>query len=122
MRSFVEINLTLEGKWLWQFMKENDTLWRKLIEANFGTADRGWYSRKLLKTFQTAWEEDVEKKYAWEGINFRMDSWLRGGVLRDQFPKIVAIVQHKNISAYESLRDIDGQREWHMEVVRNLND
>lgn len=44
-----------------------------------------------------------------ERVSFLMDSWLRGGVLRDQFSQIFVIAKHKNISVNESLRDIRGE-------------
>lgn len=37
LRSFVQMNKALQGKWLWKFMKENDFLWWRVIEAIFGT-------------------------------------------------------------------------------------
>lgn len=41
LRSFVDMSKTLQGKWIWRFMIENCTLWRRVIKAKFGIADRG---------------------------------------------------------------------------------
>lgn len=36
----MDMNKVLQDKWLWWFMIENDTLWRRVIEAKCGTVDR----------------------------------------------------------------------------------
>lgn len=49
MRSMLEMNRVLEGKWIWQFMNERDAFWRRIIEKKYGIVDRGWYSRVNVK-------------------------------------------------------------------------
>lgn len=36
LRSIVELNSALHGKWLWRFISEEGKLWRKVVEARRG--------------------------------------------------------------------------------------
>lgn len=33
IKSLVEMNVTLQGKWLWRYFQEEEGLWRKIIAA-----------------------------------------------------------------------------------------
>lgn len=48
-------------------MKENNILRRRVIEAKFGTVDRGWYSRVLTRLHRKA----VEKEINMERVKFK---------------------------------------------------
>ena len=36
-------NEALLGKWLWRFMNDRDTLWRRVISTEYGVDGFGWY-------------------------------------------------------------------------------
>lgn len=74
---------------------------------------------------KTTWEGDVKKIHMgrdkcqeciiWmvgngDKISFWMDSWLQRGALKNQLPQIFAIARHKDITIYESVRDIGGRK------------
>lgn len=40
-------------------------------------------------------------------ISFWQDQWLKGGVVRDQYPQFFAITQQNEILGSESFRDIE---------------
>lgn len=35
IRSIVELNVALQGKWLWRFLHEDDKLWRKIVKIRW---------------------------------------------------------------------------------------
>lgn len=39
IRSIVELNKALQGKWLWRFLHENNRLWRKIVWSQWGELD-----------------------------------------------------------------------------------
>lgn len=45
----VKMNETLQDKWLWRFLKEEEVLWRRVIAPKFGVAERGWFNRMRLR-------------------------------------------------------------------------
>lgn len=48
VRSLVEFNMALQGKRLWRFMRERESMWRKVIGAKFVVKKLRWYA-KILK-------------------------------------------------------------------------
>lgn len=36
LRSIVEINMAPHGKWIWRYLKGNDRLWKRVMEAHWG--------------------------------------------------------------------------------------
>lgn len=58
LRSLGEMNVALQGKWLWRFMKEECVLWRILITTKFGIDKRGG----LLEEGQDRMRKDYGKK------------------------------------------------------------
>lgn len=52
-----------------------------------------------------------------------MGGLIGGGVrLMSRFPRIFAITQSRNMVIEEAYRDLNGSRDWLVNVTRNLND
>lgn len=102
-------------------MKEDNTLWWRVIEAKFGAVDRGWFFRILARQHEKGmWKKifmDKNKFHTcirWrvgrgDKNRFWQDLWLKRRALRDQFPQAFAIARHKYITIYGSFRDIGGK-------------
>jgi len=49
-------NEALLGKWLWRYMNEKDSLWRRVVRSKFGDNDFGWYPSKPKGAYgQSLW-------------------------------------------------------------------
>lgn len=49
LRSLVEKNKVMQGKWLWRFMNEDIVLWRRVIAVKFGIDERGWFTKGVTR-------------------------------------------------------------------------
>lgn len=108
VRLLIEMNRALQGKWLWRFMNEEGTLWRRIIAAKVGVEDRGWFSGGLMRgDGHSLWKkigagkENFLRCIRWQvgqgnRLNFWTDNWLEGGSLRRQFPKNFQLSRIKN--------------------------
>jgi hypothetical protein len=47
VRNLINFNRALLGKWIWQFAMEMDTLWRKVVDINYGSMRGGWCSKEV---------------------------------------------------------------------------
>lgn len=95
VRSLVEMNIALQGKWLWRFMIREGTLWKRVIDANFRTNEKGQYTKTLSRLHgRGMWKKICMRRdrfqacIKWrvgkgDGVNFWQDWWLELGVLRD---------------------------------------
>lgn len=54
-------------------------------------------------------------------IWFWLDGWADGGSLKRQFPRIYAIAQLKNMFMEDAYGENNSNREWIVNVNRNLN-
>ena len=44
-------NQALLGKWLWRYGLEKDALWRKVVEAKYGSLRGGWCSKEVRGSY-----------------------------------------------------------------------
>lgn len=44
-RSLAEMNVAQQGKWMWRFVKDEDRLWKSVIEARWRKFDDGGVRR-----------------------------------------------------------------------------
>ena len=52
------LNKALLCKWCWRFFSERDSLWKKIIEGNFGEEEGGWRSGVVIKPLRVGvWKE-----------------------------------------------------------------
>lgn len=41
LRSLTKMNVALQGKWMWRFLKEENKMWKRVIDARWGRLDGG---------------------------------------------------------------------------------
>lgn len=104
IKSLVEMNASLQGKWLWWFFNEDVGIWRKIIAARWGDANREllvgrlnrlhgyglW--RKILMgwdNFKDCTQWCVGKRNC---INFWEDVWIDNLRLMETFPSIMLLL------------------------------
>jgi len=46
IRPLRDMNKALKAKWLWRFAKEDNTLWKNVVELKYGIDGLGWWSKK----------------------------------------------------------------------------
>jgi len=63
IRKLTTLNKALLGKWLWQFGKEEDRLWRRVVVSKYGEDWGGWTS-KLGREFMGVVCGEV---FIWDG-------------------------------------------------------
>lgn len=78
LRSFVKLNQALQEKWLWRYVRKGDMLWRRVIDAKWGTWDVGGV-RSLRHGFWHEENEEEEEEEYWrrerEVILLLLTSW-----------------------------------------------
>ena len=53
VRGLHNLNKALLSKWLWRFVNERNTLWRKVINSKFGENPGGWCSCKVRGSYSS---------------------------------------------------------------------
>lgn len=131
IRSIANINKVFHGKWIWRYLNENNSLWRKVIEIKWMKKDndgRFVFSKRPHGT--SAWKDilaNVNELIAnihlqvgrGTKINFWHDSWCEERNLKSVFPAIYAMAQQKNLLVSEAFDSSDHSC---VAVSRNLND
>ena len=64
IRNMLLFNKALLGKWLWLYVNEFDSLWRRVVDCKYGSQRRGWcsnqtkapYGVSLWKYIRAGWE------------------------------------------------------------------
>lgn len=61
LRSIIDMNNPLHGKWLWRFITQKDRLWRRVIEARWGDWEKERGRRERFKphgkSLDTIWKQ-----------------------------------------------------------------
>ncbi|GKB05904.1 RNA-directed DNA polymerase, eukaryota, reverse transcriptase zinc-binding domain protein [Tanacetum coccineum] len=118
-------NLSLLGKWRWQFLNEKDALWSKVISKIYGS-DGGFDVRRGSRQKSSIWGSIigscselnqfdislsnliVKKISSGSQTLFWNDSWLKDiGPLKFRFPRLYALDLNKNCSVAERWSKID---------------
>lgn len=109
LRSIVEMNYALQGKWLWRFGNDDGKLWRRMVEARWGNWERDGRRRGKYKPHRMSLWKKVSgggsgflECVGWHvgngrGTHFWQDEWLGEGRLKERFPNIFSIAQEKDI-------------------------
>ncbi|GJT16455.1 RNA-directed DNA polymerase, eukaryota, reverse transcriptase zinc-binding domain protein [Tanacetum coccineum] len=82
--SLFSLNRGLMLKWVWKFLTQKDSLWTKVIVAIHGV------DGKVHSTWVPSGNGESTK--------FWLDHWHEGGVLKNSFPIMFALENHKEIS------------------------
>lgn len=113
LRLLVDMNRVLKGKWLWRYLTKERRLSSRVIEARWvGELGRGFVN-EVVRPYETEfWRKIGSERYQfleciqWQlgrgnHINFLDCERIGKGSLRNQFPRIYAIAQRKNMVVEE---------------------
>nr|GEW70825.1 RNA-directed DNA polymerase, eukaryota, reverse transcriptase zinc-binding domain protein [Tanacetum cinerariifolium] len=89
--SLFAINPGLMIKWLWKFCDKKHSLWSKIIKAIHGNDGKVDLIRLKLGNGESA--------------SFWHDNWSGSGVVKDLFPRLFALENHKEVSVRSKLDD-----------------
>ncbi|GKC38445.1 RNA-directed DNA polymerase, eukaryota [Tanacetum coccineum] len=131
--SLFSLNRGLMLKWVWKFLTQKDSLWTKVIVAIHGVDGKVhstwvppgkscWLSilnevRALQRTGTNVFDYLTLKLGNGESTKFWLDHWHEGGVLKNSFPRMFALENHKEISGGAEQNQFDSL----LELVSSVN-
>ena len=62
IRSLLNFNKALLGKWNWRFAMEENLVWRNIISLKYGMEDGGWFSNTLRGSYGVGLWKDIGKE------------------------------------------------------------
>ncbi|OVA16860.1 hypothetical protein BVC80_1231g1 [Macleaya cordata] len=131
IRNLLKTNSALLSKWVWRYGKENDSLWRRVIEAKYGGA-RGnilptetnipygtglW--RHILKHKKNITNNSTIRVNNGDATLFWIDKWIGEAPLKESFPKIFKLSRCKKAPITEVITDGNGLDFRFSRVVNN---
>ena len=61
IRNLRQCNQALLGKWLWHYGLERDALWRRVVEAKYGSLRGGWCSKEVRRSYGLSLWKTIRK-------------------------------------------------------------
>lgn len=133
LRSLTTMNKDLHDKWIWSYLNEDNSLWKKIIDIKLMRKDCNgkltlanrphglslWRGIMAIynRVFEcTRWEVGNSTK-----VSFWQDTWCGEVNLMSRFPKIFAIARDKHILLGEAF-SVPDHRVYTVSVSRHLND
>ncbi|PWA73265.1 RNA-directed DNA polymerase, eukaryota [Artemisia annua] len=119
--SFFALNRGLMFKWVWRFLNNESSLWKKVIKAIHG--DGGNIHNATRFGINSCWSSIVKEAQNMKsrGINifdylklrlgkgnsikFWDDDWYQGGILKDICPRMYALETRKDVTVCEKMKD-----------------
>ena len=127
-------NQALLGKWIWRFGNKRDFLWRKVIEAKYGSVMGGWCSSpvtsphgvSLWKTISKDWSS-FKRFISFEvgdgsRVSFWHDVWCGDSTLKESFPTLLAIACNPTALVADILQVHNGNPHWDLTFTRYIQD
>ena len=62
VRRLSTLNKTLLCKWNWRFTNERETLWKHVINRQFGEKEGGWSPREVREGFRVGFWKEIKKE------------------------------------------------------------
>ena len=89
IRKLTTFDKALLGKWLWQFGKEEDRLWRRVVASKYGEDCGGWTSKLgkvvhgcgLWRGICMGWEDFSKNCQLLVGLGNKLRFWQDGWFL-----------------------------------------
>lgn len=134
IRSLLEMNKALHGKWLSRYLDEEGRLWKRIVEVRWGRwKGRAGWNVAVGKHGSGLWRSICAGGEKWSScikwklgrgnkIIFWEDVWTDGGCLKERFPRIYALAQNKNMTVEAASAGERSGGDWEVAVTRNLND
>jgi len=103
-------NVALLGKWLWRYMNEKDSLWRRVVRSKYGdnglgcypSRPKGAYRQSLWRFIHEGWGRFYQvfsfRVGVGSSISFWHDRWCEESPLRDLFPSLYVLAVNRDAS------------------------
>lgn len=74
LRRIRDMNASLLTKWLWRLISNENSLWKKIIRAKYGTDARGRFTNKKLSTHGcSVWKGiEIHKGFVEDNMSFKL--------------------------------------------------
>lgn len=134
IRSMIEMNEALQGKWPCRFRLEQNSLWRRMVALKYGMDENEWFTRMNSRPHRRGLWKNISKathvqmNICWkvekgDGIILWEDSQLEGSPFSVQYLQIYTITQQKESKTCETfVVGAGGGREWQILAQIPLND
>ncbi|XP_057453105.1 uncharacterized protein LOC130744965 [Lotus japonicus] len=118
VKDWNRFNWSLLGKWRWRMMKEEDSLWCRILSAKYNgrvrPSDSQWWKDINAVCFDQGhgcWFNNAICRRLGDGgkVAFWKENWLGCGDLKGKFPRIFALSDHKD-------RRIKEMGEWNNDI------
>ena len=133
IRPLCVMNEVLKTKWLWRFAKEDNAMWKNVIEAKYGIDDLGWWSKMSSSSHGVGFRKSISARleHFKSLVHFDVkdgsrvlshDVWCGHRSLKTQFPCLFRMARHKNATVHDAIFWNGDVYHWNLIFVRNLND
>ncbi|XP_019054585.1 PREDICTED: probable inactive ATP-dependent zinc metalloprotease FTSHI 5, chloroplastic [Nelumbo nucifera] len=119
-RKIREMNLAFLGKWFWRFGHQRNCLWKRVIEAKYGSRNEDWVRVDANQSYGCSVWKGIEKSYSafskeikfvvgrGTRVTFWLDHWCGNNMLKDDFQELFAIAANKEAKVAEYVQSQNG--------------
>ena len=107
IRSLLNFNKALLGKWNWRFSMEENSVWRNIMSLKYGMEDGGWFSNTPRGNYGAGLWKDICKEVIQirqnclievgngRKVRFWEDVWCGEAPLCSSFPSLYEVTSSK---------------------------
>uniref|UniRef100_A0A2N9GKR1 Reverse transcriptase domain-containing protein n=1 Tax=Fagus sylvatica TaxID=28930 RepID=A0A2N9GKR1_FAGSY len=134
IRNLRRFNQALLGKWLWRYGCDHEALWRRVVDAKYGSLWGGWCSKdtrgpygvSLWKNIRKEWESFLKHLFLQVGngerIRFWRDHWCGKEPLKKTYQDLFSIARDKDVAIASIMSFESGGLHWDLSFLRNVHD
>ena len=134
IRSLLNFNKALLGKWNWRFSREENSIWRNIISLKYGMEEGGWFSNTPRDSYGVGLWKDIGKEVmqirhkclieVGNGRKVRFWEDVRCGEAHicSSFPSIYEVVSSKGDNVADLWEGTETSGGWNFIFERNFND